>query len=161
MASVYDFAATTIDGQVKSLSDYAGRVMVIVNVASKCGFTSQYEGLETLYQDYKDDGFVILGFPCNQFGAQEPGDEAEIASFCSTTYNVSFPMFAKVDVNGTNAHPLYKHIKKARPGIAGSAMIKWNFTKFLIDKEGMVMRRYWPQDRPAMMKRKIEGLLSA
>jgi len=160
MTSVYDFSATTINGQDQRLSDYTDKVMVIVNVASKCGFTPQYKGLEALYQKHKVDGFVVLGFPCNQFGAQEPGNEEEIANFCSATYGVTFPMFAKIDVNGRDAHPLYDHIKQAKPGLAGSKNIKWNFTKFLVDQRGGVTRRYGPQESPAIMRRAIEKLLT-
>ena len=161
MTSVHDFSAKTIDGSDQSLSAYAGDVMIIVNVASKCGFTPQYTGLESLYQQYKDQGLTVLGFPCNQFGAQEPGDEQEIANFCSTSYDVTFPMFAKVDVNGPKAHPLYDHLKKAKPGFAGSKSIKWNFTKFLVDGDGVAVRRYAPQDKPEAMKRDIEKLLKS
>ncbi len=161
MNSVHDFSAKTIAGDDQSMSDFSGKVLVIANVASKCGFTPQYAGLEELHETYKDEGFAVLGFPCNQFGAQEPGDEAEIANFCSTTYDVSFPMFAKVDVNGANAHPLFDFIKQAKPGLAGSKSIKWNFTKFLVDRDGRVMRRYAPQETPALMKRAIEKLLKS
>ncbi|MEL7485932.1 MAG: glutathione peroxidase [Pseudomonadota bacterium] len=161
MATMHDFEATKIDGAAQPLSDFAGKVAVVVNVASKCGFTPQYDGLEALYRAHKDDGLVVLGFPCNQFGAQEPGDEKEIAEFCSLTYDVSFPMFAKIDVNGTNTHPLYEYLKKAKPGFAGSTAVKWNFTKFLVDADGRAVRRYAPQDKPKAMEREIKKLLAA
>ena len=160
MTSVHELSAKTIDGEDQPLSDYADKVMVIVNVASKCGFTPQYKGLEALYQEYKDDGLVILGFPCNQFGAQEPGDEQAIATFCSVNYGVTFPMFSKIEVNGPNAAPLFEHLKKSKPGLAGSKNVKWNFTKFLVDKSGKVVRRFGPQERPATMKYQIKKLLS-
>ena len=160
MTTVHDFTARTIDGQDQPLSEYAGKVMVVVNTASKCGFTPQYRALEDIYKEYKDAGLVVLGFPCNQFGAQEPGDEAEIASFCSTNYGVSFPMFEKIDVNGPRAAPLYEFMKKAKPGLAGSKSVKWNFTKFLVDRDGAVVRRYAPQETPDRMRREIEKLLS-
>jgi glutathione peroxidase len=136
MSSVYDFKAKTIDGKDQSLGEYKGKVMLVVNTASKCGFTPQYKGLEELYRQYKDKGLVVLGFPCDQFGHQEPGDENEIKNFCSLTYDVSFPLFSKIEVNGPNAHPLYKHLKGEKPGVLGSEAIKWNFTKFLVDKSG-------------------------
>ena len=161
MTTVHTFEAQTIGGDTQSLADFEGDVAVVVNVASKCGFTPQYEGLEALYRKYKDEGFVVLGFPCNQFGAQEPGDADEIANFCSTSYDVTFPMFAKVDVNGPKAHPLYQYLKKAKPGFAGSTAIKWNFTKFLVDKSGRAVRRYAPQDKPRAMEKEIERLLGA
>ncbi|MEM9170239.1 MAG: glutathione peroxidase [Pseudomonadota bacterium] len=161
MTTVYDFAARAIDGAETPLADFQGDVLVIVNVASKCGFTPQYEGLEALYRSYKDQGFAVLGFPSNQFAAQEPGDEAEIASFCSTTYDVTFPMFAKIDVNGPDAHPLYEFLKKAKPGLAGSRSVKWNFTKFLVDRAGKPMRRYGPQEKPEAMRRDIERAIAA
>lgn len=154
-----DIAIQTIDGQAQTLADYSGKALLIVNVASKCGFTPQYAGLEELYQRYKDKGFAVLGFPCDQFGNQEPGNEAEIAQFCSLTYNVSFPMFAKVDVNGDGAHPLFKHLKKAAPGLLGSEGIKWNFTKFLVDASGQRVTRYAPTDTPASMAKDIEAVL--
>jgi glutathione peroxidase len=146
--SIYGFSARGIDGQDVPLERFRGQVLLIVNVASRCGFTPQYTGLEALYEKYRDRGFAILGFPCNQFGSQEPGDEAEIRTFCSTQYGVSFPMFAKVDVNGAGAHPLWQHLKKAQPGLLGSEGIKWNFTKFLVDRAGNVTRRFAPNDRP-------------
>ena len=146
--SLYDISAKRLDGSSADLAQYRGQVLLIVNVASRCGFTPQYAGLEALYRKYRDRGFVVLGFPCNQFGAQEPGSEAEIGSFCSSTYDVSFPMFAKVDVNGADAHPLYQHLKSAKPGILGTEGIKWNFTKFLVDRQGNVIERYAPKDTP-------------
>ncbi len=157
--TLYDIEAKTIDGATKSLRDYEGKALLIVNVASKCGFTPQYAGLEALYKTYADKGLVVLGFPCNQFGAQEPGSEGEIASFCSATYGVSFPMFAKIEVNGENAHPLYKFLKHEAPGILGSEAIKWNFTKFLVDKSGKVVKRYAPTDTPQSLEKDIEATL--
>ncbi|HEY8161373.1 MAG TPA: glutathione peroxidase [Methylocystis sp.] len=157
--TLYDIEARTIDGATKPLRDYEGKVVLIVNVASKCGFTPQYAGLEALYEKFSDKGFVVLGFPCNQFGAQEPGSESEIASFCSATYDVSFPMFAKIEVNGENAHPLYKFLKREAPGILGSEAIKWNFTKFLVDRTGKVVRRYAPTDTPQSLEKDIEATL--
>jgi glutathione peroxidase len=159
MTGLYDIIATTIDGRQQSLGDYAGKAMLVVNVASRCGFTAQYAGLEALYRRFADRGLVVLGFPCNQFGAQEPASEAEIAKFCSANYDVTFPMFAKIEVNGENAHPLYRLLKHAAPGILGSEAIKWNFTKFLIDPEGRVVKRYAPNDTPQAIGEDIETLL--
>ncbi|MBI2305889.1 MAG: glutathione peroxidase [Rhodocyclales bacterium] len=159
MRSIYDFSANTLDGREQQLADYRGKVLLIVNTASQCGFTPQYEGLERLYRDYRDRGLFVLGFPCNQFGAQEPGDAAEIASFCSTTYGVSFPMFAKVDVNGDQAHPLYRHLKEAKPGLLGTEAIKWNFTKFLVDRNGEVVERFAPAVKPDDLREAIEARL--
>jgi glutathione peroxidase len=159
MPSIYDFSAKTLDGREISLGDYRGKVLLIVNTASKCGFTPQYEGLESLHKQYGARGLAVLGFPCNQFGAQEPGDEAEIANFCSLTYDVSFPMFAKVDVNGDNTHPLFQFLKVAKPGLLGTEGIKWNFTKFLVDRNGEVVERYAPATKPAELEKTIEGLL--
>ena len=159
MAELYDFDATALDGKEVDLDDYRGKVVLVVNVASKCGFTPQYEGLEDLYRRYKDKGFEILGFPCNQFGAQEPGDAAEIATFCSTTYDVTFPMFAKVDVNGDDAHPLYKWMKGQKKGLAGTRNIKWNFTKFLIDRDGNVVERFGPQDKPEAIAKHVAAII--
>jgi glutathione peroxidase len=158
--SVYDYSAKTLDGQDVSLADYRGQVLLIVNTASKCGFTPQYEGLEALYRDYKDRGLTILGFPCNQFGAQEPGDAEEIASFCSLTYDVTFPMLAKIDVNRPSAHPLYAFLKKEQKGVLGTEGIKWNFTKFLIDQNGQVVERFEPPVKPETIEPEVEALLA-
>jgi glutathione peroxidase len=159
---VYDFSAESIDGKKIPLLQYKGQVLVIVNTASKCGFTPQYAGLEALYQRYKDRGVTVLGFPCNQFGAQEPGSAQEIAHFCETNYRVSFPIFSRIDVNGTNAHPLYVFLKKSKPGVLGFLgldAIRWNFTKFLVDREGKVTGRFAPSTAPAQLTPKIEKLL--
>jgi glutathione peroxidase len=156
--SVYDYTAKDISGREISLGDYKGKYLLIVNVASKCGFTPQYTGLEKLYQELKDQ-VVVLGFPCNQFGAQEPGDAEEIKSFCSLTYSVSFPLFEKVDVNGANAAPLFQFLKKEKPGLLGSEMIKWNFTKFLVGPEGQVLKRYAPTDKPEDIKKDLSKML--
>ena len=158
MPSVYDFSAQTLDGREARLSDYQGKVLLIVNTASKCGFTPQYEGLEALHKAHAGEGLAVLGFPCNQFGAQEPGDAKEIANFCSLTYDVSFPMFAKIDVNGPKADPLYVWLKGEKTGLLGSG-IKWNFTKFLIDREGAVAGRFAPTATPASLESAIEALL--
>ena len=157
--SIYDFSAETLDGKPAPLSNWQGQVVLIVNTASKCGFTPQYSGLEALYRKYRDRGFVVLGFPCNQFGAQEPGDAAEIANFCSLTYEVDFPMMSKVDVNGPQAHPLYTYLKHAKKGLLGSEGIKWNFTKFLVDRTGEVKGRFAPTDTPESLEGAIEALL--
>ena len=157
--SVYDFAAEPLAGQPAPLSDYRGQVLLIVNTASKCGFTPQYEGLEALYRKHKDQGFAVLGFPCNQFGAQEPGDAAEIANYCSLTYDVSFPMFSKIDVNGPQVHPLYAFLKKEKKGLLGSEGIKWNFTKFLIGRDGAVVERFAPTTKPQDLESAVEALL--
>ncbi len=157
--SVYGFEAKTIDGSSQSLDAYRGKVLLIVNVASKCGFTPQYKGLEEVYRRNKDKGLAVLGFPCDQFGHQEPGDENEIKNFCSLSYDVSFPLFAKIDVNGDNAHPLYKYLKTASPGILGTEGIKWNFTKFLVDKSGNVVKRYGSMDKPEAIEKDIAALL--
>ncbi|HEY6544321.1 MAG TPA: glutathione peroxidase [Dokdonella sp.] len=159
MATITDFSARSIDGEEQSLSRWAGQVMLIVNVASRCGFTPQYEGLEALHRRYLGRGFVVLGFPCDQFGHQEPGDEAEIRTFCSLNYDVSFPMFAKIEVNGPAAHPLYAHLKHEAKGLLGSEAIKWNFTKFLVDRGGRVVKRYAPTDTPESLAPEIEKLL--
>jgi glutathione peroxidase len=159
MSSVYDFSAKAIDGSEKSLGEYRGKALLIVNVASKCGFTPQYRGLEAMYRRLKDKGFEILGFPCDQFGHQEPGDEAEIQSFCSTTYDVTFPLFSKIDVNGNGAHPLYKYLKSEEKGLLGTESIKWNFTKFLVDKQGNVIKRFAPKDSPESIEKDIERVL--
>ncbi len=157
--NLYECSITTIDGQPGTLETYRGQVLLIVNVASKCGFTGQYAGLETLYRRYRDKGFTILGFPCDQFGHQEPGSEAEIQSFCSLTYDVTFPLFVKTEVNGNGAHPLYKLLKKAQPGLFGSEAIKWNFTKFLVNREGQVLKRYAPTDTPEKIEDDLKKLL--
>lgn len=161
MASVYDFSARTITGEEVSLADYRGQVLLVVNTASKCGFTPQFTGLEKLYEQYADRGFAVLGFPCNQFLNQEPGDEAEIAQFCSMDYGVTFPMFAKIDVNGPAAHPLFQHLTDAAPGLLGSKKVKWNFTKFLVGRDGQVIDRYAPTTKPEDIARDIETALSA
>ncbi len=159
MTTIYDFNAIDIAGQEVSLADYRGKVLLIVNTASKCGFTPQYEGLETLYRDLQDKGLVVLGFPCNQFGYQEPGDADEIANFCKLTYDVNFPMFAKIDVNGAAAAPLYEFLKREARGLMGSKAIKWNFTKFLVDREGNVVKRFGPQETPERLRGAVEALL--
>jgi glutathione peroxidase len=160
MPSVYDFSATTIDGQSVKLDAYKGKTLLIVNVASKCGFTPQYKGLEALYKKYKEKGLVILGFPCDQFGHQEPGSEQEIKEFCSLTYEVDFPMFAKIKVNGDDAHPLYKFLKTEEKGILGTTAIKWNFTKFLVDGAGKVLKRYGSMDTPESIEKEVAPLLA-
>jgi glutathione peroxidase len=157
--SIYDFTAETLDGQPAPLADWRDKVVLVVNTASKCGFTPQYAGLEALYRKYKDQGFVVLGFPCNQFGAQEPGDAAEIANFCSLTYEVDFPMMRKIDVNGPQTHPLYAWLKHQKKGLLGSEGIKWNFTKFLVDRKGEVVKRFAPTDTPQSLEGAIEALL--
>jgi glutathione peroxidase len=157
--NLYDIEVKTIDAQPRTMKDYEGKAVLVVNVASKCGFTPQYTGLEALYKKYKDRGLVILGFPCNQFGAQEPGNEAEIAQFCSLTYDVGFPMFSRVEVNGDGAHPLFQLLKKEAPGLLGTEAIKWNFTKFLIDPKGHVVKRFAPGDEPASLAADIEKTL--
>jgi glutathione peroxidase len=157
--TLYDIEAKTISGETQSLRDFEGKVLLVVNVASKCGFTPQYKGLEALYEKYAGKGFAVLGFPCNQFGAQEPGSEGEIAAFCDATYGVRFPMFAKIDVNGENTHPLYKLLKHDAPGLLGSEAIKWNFTKFLVGREGKVVKRYAPTDTPQSLDKDIEAAL--
>ena len=159
MNELYGLAVTAADGSDTTLEPFAGKVLLIVNVASKCGFTPQYAGLQALHDRFGPQGFSVLGFPCNQFGAQEPGDSAEIANFCSLTYDVSFPIFAKVEVNGEGAAPLYRHLKHEAPGLLGSEAIKWNFTKFLVDRSGKVVKRFAPQTRPEDIARDIEGLL--
>lgn len=159
MDSIYDFSATDIGGHDVPLSHYRGKVLLIVNTASKCGFTPQYAELEQLQRQLADKGLVVLGFPCNQFGGQEPGDAAEIASFCKLTYDVSFPLFAKIDVNGPRASPLFDWLKQQAPGLLGSRAVKWNFTKFLIDREGQVAARFAPLAKPAALVSEIEALL--
>jgi len=159
MTTAYDFTVRSISGGDVSLADYRDKVLLIVNTASKCGFTPQYEGLETLYRDLKDRGLVVLGFPCNQFGGQEPGSNEEVASFCKLTYDVSFPMFAKIDVNGPNADPLFTWLKEAAPGVLGSEGIKWNFTKFLVDRKGGVVERFASTTTPEGLRQEVEKLL--
>jgi glutathione peroxidase len=161
MTSVHEFSARTIDGAEQSLADYKGQVLLVVNVASECGFTPQYQGLEELHRKFKGRGFAVLGFPCNQFGAQEPGSEDQIKAFCETRFGVSFPMFAKVDVNGDGAHPLFKHLTSAKKGLLGSEAIKWNFTKFLVGKDGAVIERYAPTTTPEAIVKDIEKALAA
>ena len=159
MASIYDFTARTLQGKDVSLSEFKDKVLLIVNTASKCGFTPQYTGLETLYEKLNGKGFVVLGFPCNQFGHQEPGGSEEIGSFCQTNYGVSFPMFDKIDVNGPNAHPLYRYLKDQQPGVLGTKNIKWNFTKFLVDKSGRVVDRFAPMTKPEDIEKSIDKVL--
>lgn len=159
MPSVHDFTATTLEGREQPLAEYAGKTLLIVNVASRCGFTPQYTGLEALYRRLAPRGLVVLGFPCDQFGHQEPGDAAEIRSFCSTSYDVTFPLYAKIEVNGARAHPLYAYLKSAAPGILGSTAIKWNFTKFLVDGQGKALSRYAPTDTPERLAPEIEQRL--
>ena len=159
MTGVYDFSMTDIHGKPQSLGQYKNKVLLIVNTASQCGFTPQYKGLEALYKNMHARGLEVLGFPCNQFGAQEPGSEEEIESFCEVNYGVTFPMFAKIDVNGKNAAPLYEYLKTSRPGLLGSEAIKWNFTKFLVDRKGRVVERYAPKVEPEAIAADIEKLL--
>jgi len=161
MSELYGVEAPTIDGKTRKLSDFAGKTLLIVNVASKCGFTPQYKGLEALYRKFAPRGLVVLGFPCDQFGHQEPGSESDIAAFCSATYDVTFPMFAKVEVNGDNAHPLYRLLKEEAPGLLGTQAIKWNFTKFLVDDKGEVKKRYAPNETPEAIGAELETLLGA
>jgi len=159
MSSVYEFKANSLAGKPVSLTEYSGKVLLVVNTASKCGFTPQYEGLEALYRKYHERGFEVLGFPCNQFGEQEPGSHSDIGSFCQKNYGVSFPMFEKIDVNGDAAHPLYRWLKHSAPGVLGTERIKWNFTKFLLDRSGRVIERYAPVTKPESLERPIEALL--
>lgn len=159
MNDIYSIEVTAIDGRPVLLGSFKNKVLLIVNVASKCGFTKQYDGLEELYKKYADKGLVVLGFPCNQFGGQEPGDEDEILSFCRLNHGVTFPMFSKIDVNGDNAHPLYVHLKKQRSGLFGSGMIKWNFTKFLVGRDGKVVRRFSPNTKPSDIDDDVQKLL--
>jgi glutathione peroxidase len=161
MSSVYDFSARTIQGQPVELSQFKGRVLLIVNTASECGFTPQFKGLQALFERYADRGFAVVGFPSNEFGGQDPGNNEEIASFCEMNYGVSFPMMAKVEVNGGNAHPLWKWLKGEKPGFLGTEAIKWNFTKFLVGKDGQVLKRYAPQDEPEKLAKDIEDALAA
>ena len=160
MQSIYDFEVTTIDGRRQRLEAYRGQVLVIVNVASRCTLTPQYAALEALYRKYRHESLSILGFPCDQFGHQEPGGEAEIKGFCQLTYNVTFPLFAKIEVKGQNAHPLYQFLKSAQPGFLGSKSIKWNFTKFLVDRQARVVRRLAPQARAKSLERALRPLLA-
>ena len=159
MASIYDYEAKSLDGAPVRLADYQGKVLLVVNTASECGFTPQYEGLEKLYEHYRDRGLVVLGFPCNQFGSQEPGSAVEIGAFCQKNYGVSFPMFEKIDVNGDATHPLYRWLKQGARGVLGSERIKWNFTKFLVDRAGQVKSRYAPVTKPDQIAKDIEALL--
>jgi glutathione peroxidase len=161
MSSIYDFEAQQINGKNVALSDFRGKALLIVNTASKCGFTPQFGGLEELHKTYADKGLVVLGFPCNQFGSQDPGADGEIAEFCQVNYGVSFPMMGKIDVNGPAAHPLYKWLSAEAPGLLGSKSIKWNFTKFLVGKDGKVIRRYAPTDKPADLAKDVEAALAA
>ncbi|WP_409299221.1 glutathione peroxidase [Peribacillus sp. SCS-26] len=156
---IYQFEVKTIEGQTVSMDSYKDQVLLIVNTASKCGFTPQFSELESLYEKYKDQGFAVLGFPCNQFMGQEPGDEMEIQSFCQLTYGVSFPMFSKVDVRGDLAHPLFQYLTEHAPGVLGSKSIKWNFTKFLVDRSGNIIKRYAPQTKPNEIEKEIQSLL--
>ena len=159
MSSIYDYKANSLDGKEVPLSDYRGKVVLIVNTASQCGFTPQYAGLEALYKAYQDKGLSVLGFPCNQFGAQEPGSAAEIGAFCQKNYGVTFPMFEKIEVNGSNAHPLWTYLKDEKPGLLGTKAIKWNFTKFLVDREGHVVQRFGSNEAPDSIRPAIEKLL--
>ena len=159
--SVYQFKVTSIDGKDVPLSDYSGKVLLVVNVASQCVYTPQYTGLEKLYEKYQDRGLVVLGFPCNQFGSQEPGTEAEIKTFCETSFGVKFPLFQKIEVNGPGAHPLYQYLVKAKPGIFGTEKIKWNFTKFLIGRDGNPVKRFAPGDKPESIATEVEHALNA
>jgi len=158
--TIYDYSAKRIDGEEHSLAEYRGQVVLIVNTASKCGFTPQYDGLQKLYETYKDRGFTVLGFPCNQFAHQEPGSEEEIANFCRLNYGVTFPMFAKIEVNGDNAHPLFVFLKSEQSGLLNTEMIKWNFTKFLVDRQGRPVKRYSPQTKPEELTADIEKRLN-
>ena len=157
--TLYDLRAKSISGHDTSLSEYRGQVMLIVNTASKCGFTPQYRELEEFYQKYKEDGFVILGFPCNQFMAQEPGDDMDIQAFCRTNYGVTFPMFSKIDVRGENAHPLFRYLTEKAPGVMGSKAVKWNFTKFLVDRDGHVIKRFAPSTKMSEVEQSIKEVL--
>ena len=161
MTDIYQISVTSIDGETFLLDRYRGRPMLIVNVASQCGYTPQYAGLEQLYRKYQDQGFVVLGFPCNQFGGQEPGTEAEIAEFCAQNFGITFPMFSKVDVNGASAHPLFKLLKSKKRGILGTSAIKWNFTKFLVNRAGSVVGRYGPTDTPEQIDEDVSAVAKA
>ena len=159
MTTVFDFTAQDIAGKDVDLSQYKGKVLLIVNTASKCGFTPQYKGLQAVFEKYRERGFEVLGFPCNQFGHQEPGDEAQISEFCELNFGVDFPLFGKIDVNGDDAHPLYRHLKEEAPGLLGSKAVKWNFSKFLVNRDGQVVKRYAPTDKPESLAKDIEKLL--
>lgn len=158
-SSIYDFSANSLEGQPVSLSTFKDKVLLIVNTASQCGFTPQYQGLQSIYNKFETQGFAVLGFPCNQFGQQEPGTATEIQSFCETRFGVTFPLFEKVDVNGSNAHPLFKYLTKSAPGIFGTEGIKWNFTKFLVDRSGKVVKRYPSTTKPEEIEKDIQALL--
>ncbi len=161
MTTIYDFSAEKLEGGEQSLADYSGKVVLIVNTASKCGFTPQFEGLEKVFEKYKEQGFIVLGFPCNQFAHQDPGSNSEIGEFCQRNYGVNFPMFAKIDVNGSDAHPLYKYLTKEAKGLLGSEAVKWNFTKFLVGRDGNVLDRYAPTTKPEDISKDIEKALKA
>jgi glutathione peroxidase len=158
--SIYDIEVTTIDGRPQKMEVYRGKTLLIVNVASECGFTPQYRGLQALHERFQDQSFAVLGFPCNQFGHQEPGDEAQIQAFCSRNYNITFPMFSKIEVNGNGAHPLYQYLKSEKKGLLGSASIKWNFTKFLVSAKGEVLKRYAPSDTPESVAKDVAQTLA-
>jgi len=159
VTGIYDFSAQALQGGEVSLESYRDKVVLVVNTASKCGFTSQYQGLEAMYKELAPQGFEVLGFPCNQFGSQEPGDASEIGSFCERNFGVSFPLFAKVDVNGDEQHPLFRHLKSEAPGVLGTQGIKWNFTKFLVGRDGEVVRRFGPRDKPEVIAKAVVALL--
>lgn len=159
MSNIYQHSVKTLSGEEVSMEQYQGKVLLIVNTASKCGFTPQYKGLEALYEKFREQGLEVLGFPCNQFGHQEPGDESQIGQFCELNFGVTFPLFSKIDVNGSGAHPLYKHLKSEAPGLLGSEAVKWNFTKFLVDQQGRVLKRYAPTDTPEKIEKDIAKLL--
>lgn len=159
MSNLYSIALKTQDGRETSLEEYRGKVLLVVNTASKCGFTPQYQGLQALHEKYRERGLVVLGFPCNQFGQQEPGSDEDIQQFCELNYGVSFPVYAKLEVNGPDAHPLFVHLKREAPGILGTEGVKWNFTKFLVDREGRVVKRFAPKDKPEALTSEIEQLL--
>jgi len=161
VSAIYDFTVTDIDGRERELREFAGQALLVVNVASRCGFTPQYQGLEALWRKRRDEGFAVLGFPCDQFGHQEPGDEAQIKEFCSLNYDVTFPLFAKVEVNGAGAHPLYVWLKGEKAGVFGTEAIKWNFTKFLVGRDGQVVKRYAPVDTPEKIGKDLTTLLAS
>ena len=161
MVSIYDFEIDTLDGGTQKLSDFRNQALLIVNTASECGFTPQYQGLEDLHRRYASEGLAVLGFPCNQFGGQEPGDAAQIREFCEARYGVSFPLFAKIDVNGPNAHPLFEHLKEQAPGLLGSRKVKWNFTKFLVSRSGEVLSRFGSTTKPEKLEKQIQKTLAA